>query len=167
MGTPVESSEFRRLLEEGLYKVWEDRYAELKGDADSLYTVISSDRWAEEFYEVTGIGDFDEFTGKIEYAPIYPGFYTRIEPKEFTKGVQFERKLMDDKKYRVLEARASALFSSALRTMDKMKVEPFAYATSVAFRFTTSEEGVAWASNSHVNKSGASTTTGLTTSEPV
>jgi phage major head subunit gpT-like protein len=68
---------------------------------------------------------------------------------------------LDDKKWPVLDGRVEQLTKSALRTMDKIAVRPFAYAFSSAFDFMTSEEGVALCSDSHTTKSGTSTTYGF------
>ena len=73
----------------------------------------------------------------------------------------FERKLLDDKKYAVLDNRSGMLAESAARVREKYGVRPFAYAFSSAFDFMTSEEGVALCSSSHTTKSGTSTSTGF------
>ena len=139
----------------------EDKWKSLPSMRDQLYNVISSDRAVEEFFSVGSVPDITQFTGKIEYLPISPGFSTKIEPAEFAGGLMFERKLMDDKKYRVLEANASKLMTSANRVQEKYAVRPFANAFSSAFDFMWSEEGVSLCSNSHLTKSGTSTSTGF------
>ena len=162
MASPVESNEFRRLLSEGLKKVWNDgKYADLKSPIDRIMNTMSSTRWSEEFFSVTGVGDIVPFGGKITYLPMFPGFYTRIEPAEFAAGIQFERKLLDDEKYSVITARSKTLYRSANRTIDKLKVSALANGFSSAFDYGTSEEGVALFSNSHTTKSATSTTYGF------
>src|SRR5574343_853616 len=162
MASPVESNEFRRLLSEGLKQVWTDgKYADLKSPMDRIMGTMSSSRWSEEFFSITGVGDIVPFGGKLTYLPMYPGFYTRIEPAEFAAGIQFERKLLDDEKYGVITARSKTLYRSATRTIDKMKVNALASGFSSAFDYGTSEEGVALFSNAHTTKSGTSTTSGF------
>jgi len=76
--------------------------------------------------------------------------------------VVIQRKLLDDKKYSVLDSWDQELGSSSKRTQEKYAVRPWVYATSTAFDFMTQyEEAVALASNSHTNKSGTSTTNGF------
>jgi phage major head subunit gpT-like protein len=128
---------------------------------DTLYTKMSSDSAWEEFFEIGSLGDIPEFNGKVTYQSIAPGYYTKIEPKEYASGLQFERKLLEDKKYSVLDGRAGQLTNSAKRTMDKIAVRPFAYAFSSAFDFMYSEEGLSLCNSAHTTKSGVSTTNGF------
>jgi len=137
------------------------KYDEIPSVKDKIYDVMTSDRAYEDFYSISGIQDIPRFTGQLSYLSMFPGWYTKIEPKEFAGALQFERKLLDDERYGVLTDRASLLSESARRTQVKYEVRPFAYAPTAAFDFTTSEEGVALASNSHTTKSGTSTTVGF------
>jgi len=69
---------------------------------------------------------------------------------------------MDDKQYSVLDNIAAGLMNSAHRVQEKRLVRIFANATSVAFDFLTSEEGVSLASDSHTTRAeGVSTTNGF------
>lgn len=161
MANPLTSVQFVRLLDKRLKMVFENVFTELPPMIDTLYNRQSTDSAWEEFFEVGSLGDIPEFNGKLSYLSIAPGYYTKIEPKEYAAGIQFERKLLDDKKYAVLDGRADALSNSAKRTMDKLAVRPFAYAFSSSFDFMTSEEGLSMCNDSHTTKAGVSTTTGF------
>lgn len=162
MGNPLTSAQFVRLLDNRLTKVFDGTMAqEIPPMIDTLYTRTSSSKAWDEYWGIGALGDIPEFNGSITYLDLNPGYYTKIEPKEYAAGIQFERKLMADKQYGVLDNKAEMLTKSAMRTMDKLAVRPFAYAFSNAFDFMTSEEGVALCSDSHTTKSGASTTTGF------
>lgn len=161
MPSPLDSAQFVRLLDKRLREVTEKRYKELPTMIPKLYNEISSDSAWEEFFSVGSVQDIPEFNGKISYLGQAPGFYTKIEPKEYAGGIQFERKLLDDKKYSVLDSRASSLMESAQRTREKLGVKMFSNAFSTAFDFMTSEEGVALCSSSHTTKSGTSTSSGF------
>jgi phage major head subunit gpT-like protein len=161
MANPLTSSQFVKLLDKRFTDVFEGLFTEIPPMIDTLYTKTTSDNAWEEYFEIGSLGDIPEFNGKIEYLSIAPGYTTKIEPKEYAGGLQFERKLLDDKKWPVLDGRVEQLTKSALRTMDKIAVRPFAYAFSSAFDFMTSEEGVALCSDSHTTKSGTSTTYGF------
>lgn len=165
MGNPLVSSDFVRLLDNRLRKVFEGEFKELPPMIDTLYSRMPSDSAWEEFFEIGSLGDIPEFNGKVSYLSISPGYYTRIEPREYSAGLQFERKFLADKKYSVLDGRAAQLTNSAKRTMDKIGVRPFAYAFSSAFDFQYSEEGVSLCSTAHTTKSpGVSTSTGFSNS---
>ena len=137
MASPVESAEFQRLLVEGIRKVWDDgKYSELVSPIDSIMNTLKSTKAYEQFYGVTGVGDFSAFNGKVAYSGMFPGFHTKLEPAEMTNGIQFERKLLDDVQYTgvgPIIQRAKALFRSAGRTIDKLKVSALADAFSTAF----------------------------------
>ena len=165
MGNPIASSQFVRLLDKRLRKVFdENKFKEIQQMIPSLYNVIQGDSAFEEFFEVGALPDIPEFNGKLSYLSVSPGYYNKIEPKEYAGGVMFERKLLDDKKYAVMDNRVAMLSRSATRVMEKIGVRPFANAFSAAFDYQTSEEGVALCSSSHTTKSGTSTTSGFSNS---
>jgi hypothetical protein len=151
MANPIGSSQFIRLLDKRLTKVFEDQIKEIPPMINELYTRASSSTAWQEYFEVGALGDIPEFNGALTYLSVSPGYHTQIEPKEYAAGIQ----------YPVLENRAGMLTKSSLRTMDKIAVRPFAYAFSSAFDFMTSEEGVSLCSDSHTTKSGVSTSTGF------
>lgn len=162
MANPLNSAQFVRLLDKRLTKVFDGVTAkELPPMIDQLYTRTSSSTAWQEYWGIGALGDIPEFNGALTYLTMHPGYYTKIEPKEYAAGIQFERKLLADKQYGVLDDRAGKLTKSAMRTMDKLAVRPFAYAFSNAFDFMTSEEGVSLCSDSHTTKSGVSTTSGF------
>lgn len=161
MANPLTSAQFVRLLDKRLREVFEDKFKTLPSMIPQLYREFPSDSAFEEFYEIGALPDIAEFSGKLEYISPSPGYYTKIEPKEYAGGVMFERKLLDDKKYSVLDGRSQMLAESAARVKEKLGVRPFAYAHSSAFDFMNSEEGVALCSSSHSTKSGTSTTNGF------
>ena len=161
MGNPLTSSQFTKLLDNRLREVSENEWNELPSMIPTMYRMLSSDSAIEEFYGIGSLPDIPQFTGKLQYLGIAPGFYTKIEPKEFAGGIQIERKLLDDKKYSVMDDRAASLANSAQRVREKYGVRPFAYAFSSAYDFMQSEEGVSLCNSSHSTKSGTSTTSGF------
>jgi hypothetical protein len=163
MGNPIVSSDFTRLLDDVLTEVAESsaKFMDLKSMIPSLFMEASSDKAWEEFFEVGGVPDIQEFTGTIPYLAVAPGFHKKIEHREYAGGLQIERKLLDDKRYSVLEERTSGLMESAYRVREKKAARAWQYAFSTSFDFMTSEEGVAWCSNSHTTKSGVSTSSGF------
>lgn len=161
MGNPLDSSQFVRLLDKRLTMVEERKYKELPSMIPTIYNVVKSQKAWEEYFSIGAVPDIPEFTGKVSYLSIAPGFHTKIEPKEYSGGLQIERKLLDDKQYGVLDGRAEGLMEAAQRTREKLGVRPFAYAFSTAFDFMESEEGVSLCSSSHTTKSGTSTSSGF------
>jgi len=161
MGSPLDSSQFVRLLDKRLREVAEAKYKDLASMIPRLYRVLPSDSAWEEFYDIGALPDIPEFTGRLTYLGITPGYHKRIEPKEWALGMMHERKLLDDKKYAVLDRRAASLMESAHRTREKQAVRAFNLAFSAGYDFMTSEENVSLCSDSHTTKSGTSTTYGF------
>lgn len=160
MASPLDSAQFVRLLDARLRMVGERKYNELSSMIPTIFKVLPSTSAWEEFMDIGAVPDIPEFLGKVTYLSIAPEFHTKIEPKEYAGGLQHERKLIDDKKYAVLDSRSEGLNESAQRTREKIGVRMYAYAFSTAFDFMTSEEGIALC-GSHLTKSGVSTSTGF------
>lgn len=161
MGNPLVSSQFMRLLDDRLRKVYVDSFSELPSMIDKLFGVIKSDKAWEEFYGVGAVPDIPPFNGLLEYLSVAPQYYTRIEPKEFAGGIQIERKLLDDDRYDIIKSRQNGLVGSLLRVKERYGAQAFGYAFSSALTFATNEEAVAMCSSSHTTKSGASTASGF------
>lgn len=162
---PMTSSQFPRLLDKRLREVSERAFKELsEGKIEQLYRMLSTESAFEEFYEIGALPDIPEFNGELQFLSVTPGYYTKVEPKEFAGGVLFERKLLDDKKYNVMDNRAAMLAEAAARVREKYGVRPFAYAFSSAYDFQTSEEAVSLCSTAHTTKAGVSTATGFSNS---
>lgn len=161
MANPLDSAAFVRLLVADLREVSENAYNELPSMISTIYRMLDSDSAWEEFYNVGDVPDIPEFNGKLIYLPRYPGYHTKIEPKEFAGGIQFERKLLDNKKYDVLRNDSAGLMRAAGRVREKYGARTFGYAFSSAFDFMESEEGVSLCSSSHTTKSGTSTSNGF------
>ncbi len=161
MANPLVSSQFVRLLDDRLRKVYADSFKELPSMVDKLFGVIKSDKAWEEFYGVGALPDIPAFNGTLEYLSVAPQYYTRIEPKEYAGAISIERKLIDDDRYNVIKSRQNGLVESMQRVREKKGAEAFGYAFSAAFTYMTNEEGVALCSSSHTTKSGVATTTGF------
>lgn len=164
MPNPLTSSQFVRLLDNRLREVSQDTITEMHKKETTItdfYRTLDSQGAFEEFYEIGALPDIPEFNGKLEYLSVAPGYYVKIEPKEYAGGITFERKLLDDKKYSVMNDRAGMLANSAVRVQMKIAIRPFAYAFSSAFDYMNSEEGVALCSDSHTTKAGVSTSSGF------
>jgi phage major head subunit gpT-like protein len=160
MGIPITSSQFPRLLDKRMREVFSEKFNELPTMIPTLFRMMDSQGAFEEFYEVGAMPDISEFNGKLEYISPSPGYYVKIEPKEYAGGTMIEKKLIDDKKYSVLDNLAGMLGGSAARVREKLAVRQFANAFSAAFDYQTSEEGVALC-GTHTTKSGVSTSSGF------
>ena len=158
----LQDSDFSRLLDKRLTDVWEQKLKSLTNMRDKFFTTAKSDSAFEEFFYVTGIvGDIPEFNGALTYGALYPGFHKKIEHKEYAYALQAQRKLIDDKKWGVLDDRAAQLAIAYERTREKQAVRLFTQAGSTAFDFMTSEEGKPLCSSTHLTKTGVPTSSGF------
>lgn len=161
MPTPMTDAQFIKLLVKDLREVAENAFDEIPSQLDDLFRVIPSEGAWEEFYEIGGVPDIVPFSGAIQYQSVAPGYWNRIEPKEYAGGLIWQRKLLDDKKYDVLRQDSEGLGSSAKRVREKRGIDILAYGNSSAFTYQAAEEAVAIFSDSHTTKAGVSTTTGF------
>jgi phage major head subunit gpT-like protein len=161
MASPLVSSQFTRLLDARLREVGEGIYNDLPSMIPELYGMMDSQSAWEEFFEVGAVPDIPEFNGRMSTLGVAPGYHTKIEHKEYGGMIEIERKLIDDKKYGVLDNMAGGLMTSAHRVQEKLGVKTFANAFSSAFDFMDREEGEALCSSSHGTKAGTSTSSGF------
>lgn len=164
MASPIVSSDFVYLFENRLREVAEEGYNEIPEQRKTFFRDVPSDRAWEEFFSVSGIGDVPEFSNKLTFASKYPGYLSRLEPKEYAWGLEFERKFLDDKQYGVMEDAVKDLGVASGRTMEKKGAEILTNAFSAAFTFLYSEEGLSLCNTAHTTKTGASTSSGFSNS---
>ena len=162
MASPIVSAQFVKLLDARLNEVAYNKYNDLTSMIPTVFNVAKSAKAWEEFYSVTGPGDIPEFTGTLSYLAVTPGFYKKVEHKEYAAGMAFERKFLDDKMYSVLDDGVGQLMTSAHRTREKQGVRAFVNGDSTSYDYMTdNEEGVGLFSSSHTTKAGVSTSSGF------
>jgi len=159
------TEKFKILLDKKLNQIEVEQYEDLtKREAmiPQIFKEVDDPSAWWEYASINGFGDIPSFGGSLEYLDNSPGYMTRIEPAEFAAGAIMDRKLIDAKKWPVLDDMASMLMDSAFRTRETKAAGVFGKGFSTAFDFMSySEENVALFSSSHTSKSGAPTTTGF------
>ena len=158
---------FVKLLDKNLTDVSAEssKFMEMKSMISVLFREISSNRPYEEFFTYGGVPDIPAFNGHLTTLNMHPGYSSKVEPKEYAGQLQYGRKLLDDQSFLTLQDGSRGLMESAWRVADKKAVSIFANASSTAFDYLTSEEGVALASSSHTTRyPGVSTTDGFSNS---
>lgn len=115
------SEKWPQLLEAGLKIVFEQQRDEILRESliPALFNVQTSNSAVEESASVNGVRDWFEYKGAIEYTEPLEGWGARYEHTEYVQGMVAERKLIDDAKYREINARATMLATSAGRTREK------------------------------------------------
>lgn len=162
MGNPLLDKTFIRLLDDKLNHVYHDEFKGLPDIRGQFFDIINDSKAWQEYFSVGGVPDPVEFNGTVTYQSVAPGYWTKIEPKEYAGGITIQRRLLDTDRYDIVESRAKGLATAANRKMNKLAHEVFIHHDSNAFTFMTSEEGVALCSDSHTTKAqGVSTSTGF------
>jgi hypothetical protein len=130
------SEKWPELLEAGLRIVFEQARDEIDRTSliRQLFNVQTSNSAFEESSSVGGLRDWFEYKGAIEYAEPEPGWGARYEHTEYVQGMIIERKLLDDSKYREINARAAMLATSAMRTREKHAASVFNNAFSSSYK---------------------------------
>ena len=161
VGNPLALEQFSRLADKRLDSVLENY---LKPYQEMIATIFGSmplDKAWAELYDIGSMPDIPFFTGKLDFLDISPGYYTRIEPKEYAAGIQMQKKFIEDKQYAVLDDRQSSMLKAYGRTKEKAAVKAFGYGTSTAWDYMTNEEGVSLFNSTHLTKSSGVSSSGF------
>lgn len=162
MANPHLSINFQDVLDPRFEAIMEGVFDQLPDMIPMLYDMPESNgredmRWSD----IGALGNFPEFSGTIDFDSQTQGFDTISTPKEFASGLQIERKLMDDKQFAVMDARATALSEAAQRTRQVHGARIFNLAFSNDSFFYVNSENVALCSDSHTTNTSASTANGF------
>lgn len=169
MALPHTSGQFGDLLDPRFQEIFFERYEQLPDMIPTLYNVIGHNgRNVMTWSEVGAFGDWNEFTGRVDYDSLTQGYDSAMTFVEFASGFQVARSLFDDDQFHIMDQRPAGLATAAQRTRQKHAARMFNNAFSVDNYFYTQSEGVALCSASHTTPSpGVSTAIGfdnLTTS---
>jgi hypothetical protein len=163
MAVPHDSGNFGDLLDPRFQDIFDEQYRQLPDMLPTLFSMPPTNgrdnmRWSE----VGAYGDWDEFTGTVNYDSVTQGFDTVSTPVEFASGAQIRRKLFDDDQFQIMDQRPAGIATAAVRTRQKHGARILNNAFSVDSFFYVNSEGVALCSNSHTtNAPNTSTATGF------
>jgi hypothetical protein len=142
MGNPITDKGFSPLLDDGLKKIYFDRYKGLDDIKGKFFDVQKDPKAWIEFYSIGSVPDPVAFTGTIEYQSVAPGYTTRIEPLEYAGGIEIQRRMIDTDRYDVIEKQTKGLATAAKRFENKKAHEPFIHHDSNAFSFMTASRSI-------------------------
>lgn len=131
MTTPVQptasnthiSSNFGKLLEPGLRKIFFETYAELPEQFSKIYKVNTSKKAKETDY---GLGAFGDWTPRytnldeVAYDTITAGAERTYVHEAYTKGFMIERELYDDEQYRQINKFPAAMARAGRANVEKI-----------------------------------------------
>jgi len=95
---------FNTLLDPALKKIFFDEFEKGLDMIPQLFNVESTDTYEEVIASILDSGDLPEFTNSLEYEDMIKGYTKTYTPKEYAKGLQIKRSLIDDGKDRIVTA---------------------------------------------------------------
>ena len=110
----------------------------------TIYDVIATVLGDEKVLPIGGIGSSGwnfEDTGRVQYGEAVKGYEETFTPHEFARGVQVERKLIDDNRIAQALDMAGALGDAAFRMREKAGANVFINAFSAATAETLDDYG--------------------------
>lgn len=130
MPTPVQptssnthiSSNFGKLLEPGLRKIFFETYAELPEEFSKIYHVNKSNKAKETDYGLGAFGDWVERQSGLDtvaYDTLSAGDERVYTHRAFTKGFMIERELYDDEQYRQINKFPAAMARAGRQFVEK------------------------------------------------
>ena len=106
------STNFGKLLEPGLRKIFFETYDEIPEQYPKIFNVLTSNSATETDHGMGAFGDWEvrtDETSNVSYAKIKDGKDVVYRHKAFTKGFMIGRELYDDEKYGQMKKMAKAL----------------------------------------------------------
>lgn len=142
------SEQWSYLLEPGLREIFFLTYDGLlaQSPVSQLFNVLTSNKANEYFLGAGGFGDWEQYTGAIEYDDMEQLYRTTLTHKEYARGFKVERALVDDDLYNIINERPRALAMAAARTREKHAASVFNNAFSTSY---TGGDGYALCEDTH------------------
>ena len=116
------STNFGKLLEPGLRKIFFETYDEIPEQFPKIFNVQTSNSATETDHGMGAFGDWEERTSEVStvaYAKIKDGGEVTYKHKAFTKGFMIGRELYDDEKYGQMKKMAKALARAGRAKVEK------------------------------------------------
>ena len=116
------STNFGKLLEPGLRKIFFETYDEIPEQYSKIYNVHTSNSATETDHGMGAFGDWEVRTdevSQVSYAKIKDGKDVVYTHKAFTKGFMIGRELYDDEKYGQMKKMAKALARAGRAKVEK------------------------------------------------
>ena len=122
------SSNFGKLLEPGLRKIFFQTYSEVPEQFSKVYNVNTSKKAKETDYGLGAFGDWTERTSELDtvaYAKLSAGLERTYTHKAYTKGFMIGRELYDDEQYRQIKKFPQAMARSGRAFVEKEAAKTF------------------------------------------
>ena len=118
---------FGKLLEPGLRKIFFETYTELPEQFSKIYNINTSDKAMEQDWGMGAFGDWDKRTSQFDtvaYKTLSPGLIRTYTHEAFTQGFMVTREMYDDDQYRQIEKMPKAMARSGRAKVEKDAMIP-------------------------------------------
>ena len=118
---------FGKLLEPGLRKIFFETYDELPEQYAKIYNVDSSTKASEHDWGMGAFGDWEKRASNydtVAYTTLSPGLDRTYVHEAFTQGFMVTREMYDDDQYRQIEKMPKAMARSGRAKVEKDAVIP-------------------------------------------
>lgn len=161
MPSPLTTTSLVDLLDPRFREIWDGEMALEEDYIPKLFNEEVPTLTTEKGSSLTPMGLYNEFTGLINYDGPSQGYNWSTTYKEYAKGMQIERALIEYDQFGVVDTRMKLLARSARQSRQALAASAFGNAFSVDPNYVNSEN-VALCSDSHTcPASTVSTTVGF------
>lgn len=118
---------FGKLLEPGLRKIFFESYDEIPEQFPKIYHVLDSDKGKEYDWGMGAFGDWTQRTTQfdtVDYKKVSPGLTRTYTHQAFTQGFMITREMFDDDQYRQMEKMPKAMARSGRAKVEKDAMLP-------------------------------------------
>lgn len=118
---------FGKLLEPGLRKIFFETYDELPEQYAKVYNMNTSSKATETDWGMGAFGDWSERASQfdtVDYKTLSPGLERTYNHKSFTQGFMVTREMYDDDQYRQIEKMPKAMARSGRAKVEKDAMGP-------------------------------------------
>jgi phage major head subunit gpT-like protein len=124
---PAIRANFGDLLEPGLRKIFDDKFAEIPEVFSSIFHVNSSEKDVERDSAVTGFGLLTQTAegGAISYEDPLQMYDVSYVHLKYTKGFKVSEELYEDDRYNIINKKPQALARAARRTAEYLAATVF------------------------------------------
>lgn len=118
---------FGKLLEPGLRKIFFETYDELPEQYAKIYNVHTSNKAVEHDWGMGAFGDWEKRVSQfdtVDYKTLSPGLDRTYTHEAFTQGFMITREMYDDEQYRQMEKLPRAMARSGRAKVEKDAMLP-------------------------------------------
>ena len=162
MANPLTTAGFPDVLDPRFREITDGEFADEQDRISEFYSMETPSQLTERWSSLSPMGLYNEFSGAVNYDGPDQQYDVSATHREYAKGVEVERLLVEFDQFGIIDTRFKLLARSARQTRQVHAARVFNNAFSNDTTFYNHSEAVALCSNSHTTtRSGVSTSTGF------